>query len=105
MRNSSRRNSVGPRCTWRPFRDTRCDSRSSSISPAVSTEAIRPGLLRPRTARTPAHNPGERERLDHIIVGAGSEPANAVALLAARCEQDDRDGARILAGPQATAKL
>src|SRR5438270_556415 len=45
------------------------------------------------------------ERLGHIIVGAGVETADAVALLATRCQHHDRDVGRGRAAAQATADL
>jgi hypothetical protein len=53
----------GPRCTCRPFRVTRWDSRSSSMSPTVSTEAMRSGLVRLRMARTRAMSSGRENGL------------------------------------------
>src|SRR5262245_18738342 len=53
----------------------------------------------------PCHELGKGERLDHIIVGAGGEPADAVALLAPRRQQDDGNGAGVLPGAQPAAKL
>ena len=48
--------------------------------------------LRPRAAQQRADardQLGHRERLDDIVVGAGREPAHALALLAARRQHDD----------------
>ena len=39
------------------------------------------------------HQLRQGKRLDHIVVGAGGEPTNAVALFAARRQQDNRDKA------------
>src|SRR5438105_3691805 len=64
-----------------------------------------------RRANTPQHRPdaGEKlaraERLGHIIVGTGLEPADAVALLAARGEHDDRHLRRRTSAPQPPADL
>ena len=46
---------------------------------------------------------GHRERLGEIIVGAGVEAADAVGLLAARRQHDDRHVAGFLAAAQAAA--
>ncbi len=46
-----------------------------------------------------------REGLDDVVVGAGREPADALAFLAARGEHDDRQPARLRLGPQASDEL
>src|SRR6516162_5529622 len=63
IRNSSRRNSVGPRSTGRLERDTRFFSRSSSRSPIISTVATRSGLARRNRARIRASNSGTENGL------------------------------------------
>ena len=46
-----------------------------------------------------------RERLDDVVVGAGSEPAHLLALLAARGEHDDRQLAGFRPRAQPAAQL
>jgi hypothetical protein len=48
---------------------------------------------------------GHRERLDHIVVGAGVQATNAVGLLAARRQHDDRHVAALTLLAQTTADL
>ena len=48
---------------------------------------------------------GHRERLGHIVVGAGVEAAHAVRLLAARGQHDDRQVAGLGLAPDAAAHL
>jgi hypothetical protein len=63
------------------------------------------GAGAPQDRAYPRHELGKGERLDHIIVGPCGQPADAVALLAPRRQEDDGDGAGILAGAQTPAKL
>ena len=46
-----------------------------------------------------------RERLDDVIVGAGREPAHALAFLAARGQHDDRQRLRLRPRPQPAAQF
>jgi hypothetical protein len=52
-----------------------------------------------------ASSSGHRERLDDVIVGAGREPAYALAFLAARRQHDDGQPARLRLGAQAPDQL
>ncbi len=61
--------------------------------------------MRRITARRRARSSVIEERLGQVVVGAGVEAADAVALLAARGEHDDGDVARLLAAAQAAADL
>src|SRR5271165_7518933 len=51
------------------------------------------------------HQLWNRERLDHVIVGADRKAAHALRLLAARGHYDDRARARSLARPKPSADL
>ena len=74
-------------------------SPSSSVSPASA------GRTRRSTRRTRATSSRGRERLGDIIVGAGLEPANAVFLVFARGQHDDRHVGGCLVAAQAAADL
>jgi len=66
------------------------------------------GDRRPRTAQHRADagdDLGRRERLRHVVVGAGVEPAHAVALLATRRQDDDRHVPRLGPAPDLAAHL
>ena len=90
IRNSSRRNSVGPRCISRPARRTRSVSRSSSRSPRAQQRGDQPRAGAAEQRPHARHQLRHRERLHHIVVGAGREAADALGLLAARGQHDDR---------------
>ncbi len=63
------------------------------------------GARTPEDGADARHQLGQRERLDDIIVGACGKPPDAVALLAPRGEQENRDGAAFFARAQAPAQL
>src|SRR5271165_5958646 len=69
-----------------------------AIGDALRTAAAQ---KRPNTR----HQLRNRERLDHIIVGADRKAAHALGLLAARGHHDDRERARSLARPKPSADL
>ncbi len=55
-----------------------------------AASATRSGWRGAAARCTRAINSRHRERLDHVVVGAGGEAAHALALLAARGQHDDR---------------
>ncbi len=103
IRYSSRRNSVGPKCTLRSPRLTRQFSRSSG---EVAGDEQRRDTIRPRppaAAPAPRHQFRHRERLDDIIVGADRKATYPLGFIAAGGQHDDRQGARRIPRPHPAA--
>ena len=66
---------------------------------------MRSGAVRRSSALMRAISSCTRERLRDVVVGAGRQAADAVGLLAARGQQDDRQALRLGAIAQAPAQL
>src|SRR5262245_15125747 len=63
------------------------------------------GVGAPEDRSHPSHQLRQGERLDHVIVGAGGQSPDAIALFAARGEKNNGNGTAVFAGPEPTAKL
>ena len=90
MKNSSRRNSVGPRCTRRSLRVTRCDDRSIAMSWNASWPFDRHGVGAAQQRAHPGQQRLDVERLGDVVVGAGVQAAHRVLVLGPRGHHDHR---------------
>ena len=105
MKWRSSRNSVGPSCTGLPVA---ADPVRFDVHLDIGVGELLAGERGPHPAEDGAdarQQLARAERLGHIIVGAGLEAANAVALLAARGQHDDRHVRGRCAAPQPPANL
>ena len=87
----------------RPPRRTRqfCLSRARSPADKHATRPVGPGA--PQQSVNARHELGNREWLDHVIIGANRKTAHAFAFFTARRQHDDGQAARRLARPHPPA--
>jgi hypothetical protein len=66
----------------------------------LAGEGFRPSQPRAHVRPDPRHQLADVGRLEHVVVGAGLQPAKAVGIVGGAGEQDHRQRTRALIGPQ-----